>query len=74
MVSNAIQGDQAGLKAIASSLARANQATDAARMIEGRSIPNEKASISRLVAATASRADVAISNIPGGGAERGGPI
>lgn len=66
MVSNAIQGDQAGLKAIASSSARANQAADATRAIKGRSISNEKASISRLVAATASRADVAISNIPGG--------
>lgn len=50
------------VKAIASSSARANHA---ARAIEGRSISNEKMSISSLMAATASRADMTISNIPG---------
>lgn len=42
MVSNAIQGGSSRVKAIASSSARANQAADAARPIEGRSISNEK--------------------------------
>lgn len=69
---NAIQGDQTGLKAIASSSARTNQAADAARAIEGRSISNEGEHLSRLVVATASRADVAISNILGEG--EGWPI
>lgn len=74
MVSNVIQGDQTGLKAIASSSARANQAADAARAIERRSISNEKASLSRLVVATATRADVAISNILGERQRGVGPI